>query len=249
MIIFNIKKLLASILITAALVQTVQAQTPPTNSPKTSFGTGFAVSSEYILTAYHIVVNKQELWVGPVEGKSWTRAQLIKAAPELDLALLSANVNAKPLALASWDDVPIGLEVFVIGYPQPTLQGLSKKITQGIINGMRSEKEGSASSKLFQFSAEVNKGNSGGPIIAADGVVVGMVQKKLDALGVAERTHDLAINVNYGLKSNYLVEFLNGTPAQKIPQAVSLRSVLRPYQIYAQHENSVFAVLGRDSKD
>jgi S1-C subfamily serine protease len=215
---------------------------------KTSFGTGFAVSESHILTAYHTVSGKEALWVGPVEGK-WAKAQLIKSSTELDLALLSAEIHAKPLSIANWDDVPIGVEAFVIGYPQPTIQGLSKKITQGIVNGTRSDKESSPWSKLFQLSAEVNKGNSGGPVVAADGSVIGMVLKKVDALSFAEKSHDLTVNVNYGLKSKFLIDFLSNTAAQVQARPLALKTVLRPYQVFAQSEGSVYAVIGRSSKD
>lgn len=215
---------------------------------RTSFGTGFAISETHILTAEHIISGKDVFWVGPVEGK-WVKASLLKSSAELDLALLSADIRAKPMSIANWEEVPIGLEAFVIGYPQPKMQGLSKKITQGIVNGNRSDKEGTPASRLFQLSAEVNKGNSGGPVIAADGSVIGMVLKKVDALSFAEKSRDLTINVNYGLKSQFLLEFVANTPAQTQAKPLSLKTVLRPYQIFNQSESSVYAVLGRSTKD
>ena len=221
------------------------AQSPSQNS----FGSGFAVSETHILTAYHVIRGKDEFWIGPVNGKSWTKAQLIKVAPEKDLALLQANIQAKPLAIANWAEVPIGLEVYVIGYPQPTLQGLSKKITQGIINGNLSENDTKSASWLFQLSAEISKGNSGGPVIAADGSVVGMVARKLDALGAAQKVNDLTVNVNYALKSNHLIEFLKDSPAEVTPSALSVQTVMRPMQVFSRSEGSVFAVLGKTNKD
>lgn len=215
---------------------------------RTSFGTGFAISDTHILTAEHIISGKDVLWIGPIEGK-WIKATLVKSSVELDLALLSADIRAKPMSIANWEEVPIGVEVFVIGYPQPKMQGLSKKITQGIVNGNRSDKEGTASSRLFQLSAEVNKGNSGGPVIAADGSVIGMVLNKVDALSFAEKSRDLTVNVNYALKSQHLLEFLTNTPAQTQGKTFSLKTVLRPYQVFAQSEGSVYAVLGRSTKD
>jgi S1-C subfamily serine protease len=229
------------------LGSTAHAQGGQAQDSNSSFGTAFSVSHEHLLTAYHVVADSKELWVGPVAGKSWTRAEVIKVAPELDLALLRAPVQAKPMTLAKWDSVPVGLEVFVMGYPQPKIQGLSKKITQGIFNGVRSESSSSPSSKLFQFSAEVNKGNSGAPVISSDGLVIGMVQKKIDALGAAKRINDLTINVNYALKSNHLLEFLESTTVSVAPQALSVYTLLRPYQIYAQSESSIYAVLSKKS--
>lgn len=224
------------------------AHAQATYESKTSFGTGFAISETHLITAEHIISGKDMLWIGPVEGK-WVRATLVKSSVELDLALLSAGIAVKPMPIANWEDVPIGLESFVIGYPQPKMQGLSKKITQGIVNGTRSDKAGTASSRLFQLSAEVNKGNSGGPVIAPDGSVIGMVVKKVDALSFAEKSRDLTVNVNYALKSQHLLEFLTNSPAQTQGKTLSLKTVLRPYQVFAQSEGSVYAVLGRSTKD
>ena len=85
--------------------------------------------------------------------------------------------------------------------------------------------------------------------LIADGSVVGMVERKLDALGAAKKVNDLTVNVNYALKSSHLIEFLNDTPGEIRPSTLSAQTVLRPLQVFAQSEGSVFAVLGKSSKD
>lgn len=239
-----LRTLLLVLLVLAPAMQ-ASAQTSSTNN--LSIGTGFVVADGLMVTAAHVLRDKDSVWVGPIEPKRWLRAQVVKIDPLFDLALISVKLDAPALSLARWSDVPNGLEVFVVGFPQPRLQGLSKKITQGLINGNRSDRNESFDSGYFQFSAEVQQGNSGGPILAPDGLVVGMVQKKLNALSVAEKTNDLPVNVSYGLKSSEIVNFLVGTPAQASVSSLSLRTVLRPYQVFAQHQGSIFAVVGRKS--
>lgn len=233
------------VLVVSAPAMQASAQTSSANN--LSIGTGFVVADGLMVTAAHVLRDKDSVWVGPIEPKRWLRAQVVKVDPLFDLALISVKLDAPALSLARWSDVPNGLEVFVVGFPQPRLQGLSKKITQGLINGNRSDRNESFDSGYFQFSAEVQQGNSGGPILAPDGLVVGMVQKKLNALSVAEKTKDLPVNVSYGLKSSEIVNFLVGTPAQASVSSLSLRTVLRPYQVFAQHQGSIFAVVGRKS--
>ena len=228
-----------------ALALPAMAQTTPASN--LSMGTGFVVAEGLMVTAAHVLRDKDSVWVGPMEAKRWLRAQVIKVDEQHDLALITVKLDAPALSLARWSDVPNGLEVFVVGFPQPRLQGLSKKITQGLINGNRSDRNESFDNGYFQFSAEVQQGNSGGPIFSPDGLVVGMVQKKLNALSVAEKTNDLPVNVSYGLKSSEVVNFLVGTPAQANVSSLSLRTVLRPYQVFAQHQGSIFAVVGRKS--
>ena len=166
------------------------------------------------------------------------RGQVVKVDKQHNLAFITVKHDDPALSRARWSDVPSGLEVFVLGFPQPLLQGRSKKITQGLINGNRSE---SFDSGYFQFSAEIQQGNSSGPIFSPDG----LVQKKLNALSVVEKTNDLPVNVSYGLKSSEIVNFLLGTPAQANVGSLSLRAYMRPYQVFAQHQGAIFAVVGR----
>ena len=241
-------KLLASLFLALLMVcgqaPTYAQQQGVPNQP-TSIGTGFVVASGYVLTALHVVLNNDLILVGPTPEKKWLKAELIKSDLASDLALLAVGIDAPPLPLANWKDVPVGLEVTAIGYPQPRLQGLSKKITQGIINGNRTDRNESINAEYFQYSAETSVGNSGGPLIAPDGLVIGMIQSKLNALGAAQKTNDLAINVSYGLKSSKLISFLEQTPAAPSVQTLSLSAMLRPYQLYEKTQSSVFAVLVR----
>jgi S1-C subfamily serine protease len=210
-------------------------------------GTAFSVAEGYWLTAWHVVEGKDFVLLGPVERGRWVRADVVKTDPRLDLVLLKSRVNRPALPMARWQDVPVGLEVSVIGFPQPRVQGLSKKITQGIINGNRSDRNESIDTGYFQFSAEVAMGNSGGPVLSPDGTVVGMVQKKVNVQRVAERTQDVLVNVSFALKSSQLLDFLKESPVQPVVQALSLETVLRPYQVFAQTEGSVLAVVARQS--
>lgn len=223
------------------------SQSPPNKLSVSGIGTGFVVADGYLLTALHVVRDPSSIWVGPLEGKRWSKAELIASDSALDLALLRAKFSAPALSLATWSEVPVGLEVSVIGYPQPRLQGLSKKITQGIINGNRSDRSESIDTGYFQLSAEVAMGNSGGPVLAPDGAVVGMVQKKVNVQRVAERTQDVLVNVSFALKSAQLLEFLRDSPAQAVIHPLSLDTVLRPYQLFAQTESSVLAVVARQA--
>ena len=94
-------------------------------------------------------------------------------------------------------------------------------------------------------------GNSGGPVIAPDGSVIGMVQQKLNTQTIAERTKDFLVNVSYALKSEQLLKFLEDSPiAQEVNSQVkriSLNTVLRPYQIFEQSQGSVVSVIGRNT--
>lgn len=229
---------------------TPAASKSATTATVTFWGTGFVVGEGYVITALHVVNGKTGLLVGPDSANRWTSAELVQSDPSLDLALLKARINAPTLSLASSANVPTGLEISVIGYPLPRFQGFGQKITSGLINGYRSENQNAQDVGLFQFSAEVAKGNSGGPVFAPDGTVIGMVQRKIDSKKVAEKTEDVLVNVNYALRSSQIIKFLQaGSAVTPKIQNLSLSTVLRPYQLFEQTHASVMAILGRNRVD
>ncbi len=67
-----------------------------------------------------------------------------------------------------------GDEVIAVGFPF----GIGPSVSAGIVSGLRREyrsPNGKALTNLIQFDAAVNPGNSGGPLVTADGEVVGIV--------------------------------------------------------------------------
>ncbi len=210
-----------------------------------SFGTGFVVTDlGHVVTAYHVIRDKAQILVGPLANNRWAVAQIVKVDEQKDLALLKTRLDRPALPLAEWHDVPIGLEAAVVGYPQPRMMGLSKKITTGIVNGDHAE---SGDKGYFQFSAEVQKGNSGGPVLAPDGSVIGVVLAKLNALSVAEKTRDLPQNVNYALKSASLKQFLEATGFTVQSHSPDLTVPPRSFLIFRKVEASIVAVVARSS--
>lgn len=236
-----IRRVLCALIASCALVVPLRAQ----ERMPTSVGTGFVVSAEgHVVTALHVIRDRPEVLVGPLQGNRWAPAKVVHTDARRDLALLEApRIAREPLTVADWSQVPIGLEAVVIGYPQPGVTGLRKKVTQGIVNGERRTASGPLS---FQLSAEVHKGNSGGPVFAPDGSVIGVVLQKQNALAVAEKTRDLPQNVNYALQSDELKGFLDDAGVRVTVRAPDLTQLPRTFQLYRKVESSVVAVIGRD---
>ena len=118
--------------------------------------------------------------------KQAIEAKVVKYDDQLDLALLKINSITPFVYLSHSKSVPAGMDVVTIGYPQVAFLGITPKITRGIVNsntGLQDDKNS------FQFSAEVQQGNSGGPLVAPGGTIVGVVQSKLDALKLSEKTN------------------------------------------------------------
>ena len=139
--------------------------------------------------------------------------------------------------------VPAGMDVVTIGYPQVAFLGLTPKITRGIVNSNTGLQDDKSS---FQFSAEVQQGNSGGPLVAPGGTIVGVVQSKLDALKLSEKTNDLTQNVNFATKSAVLIEFLANIPNLPSTQPLDPDQPLKAIRIYKELENVVVPIIARN---
>lgn len=219
------------------------APSPETINPQFPFGTGFAVGNGHVLTAYHVVKNSPKVLVKSAGLNKWVLCEVVKTDPVLDLALIKTPLDLPALTLAGSDQVPMGLEITVIGYPQPRIQGMTPKITQGIINGYPSLRQQEENRGYFQISAEISRGNSGGPLLGPDATVIGMIQRKLDSQRVMDRTQEWMVNISYALRSSHIMDFLQNTSVNVRIKKLDAQQMLRPYQIYEQANPSVVSVI------
>jgi S1-C subfamily serine protease len=207
-------------------------------------GTGFFVSKDgYLVTALHVVRDRSFVMLKGVDDARWRRAKVIKTDTEKDLALLQvmpAGAASIPLDLGNSPSMPVGLEAYVIGFPLPKVQGATLKITQGIVNGFGGKPRGP---QIFQLSAEVHKGSSGAPVLAPDGKVIGIVQRKLDAVHVARQFGDFPQNVNFALRSSEIDDFLKGSPVEYRVENVDLQKIKRPFRVFQDAMSSVVMIV------
>ncbi|NLH16869.1 MAG: trypsin-like peptidase domain-containing protein [Phycisphaerae bacterium] len=72
--------------------------------------------------------------------------------------------------------------------------------------------------RLFQVSAQVQPGNSGGPLVMENGQVIGVVVQRLSDLGMLEHTGMVAQSVNYAVKSSFVLPLLEGVEGWTRPE-------------------------------
>lgn len=144
------------------------------------FGSGFLISSDgYLVTNYHVIANKEGLKIILNDGTEHD-AQIIRVSKIHDLALLKIDVVDKiPFRISDSKTFKIAQEVYAVG--TPTAEDLSQTISRGIISGIR---KGDNGAKLIQTDASVNSGNSGGPIVTKEGLVIGVVSSKVKGFGI-----------------------------------------------------------------
>lgn len=165
-------------------------------------GTGFAISEEgYIVTNYHVVENGKKIKILGVNGNmdQELEAKVIVVDKEADLAILKVNKNigTLPYSLKTKEAIS-GKKVYTLGYPKQNILGNNIKITEGLINstsGLRDD------NKVYQISAPVTNGNSGGPLFDNYGNIIGVVSS-----GYRDSTSDL---INYAVKSNNITPLLD----------------------------------------
>ncbi len=150
-------------------------------------GSGFVFHSErFIVTAYHVVKDADKVDVILNDG-TITTANRIHYCPYSDIAVLrlEQKADAEALTLGDSNALTIGQPVIVIGSPF----ALSGTITAGIVSQkdrfVEIDYDGDqyqAVANLIQCDASVNFGNSGGPLINAEGEVIGLVIARVDPL-------------------------------------------------------------------
>ena len=198
-----------------ASLATALLASPAAYAQRASTGSGFFITSDgYFITCFHVVVNSGKITLRNLKGETFD-ARTIAIDRSNDLALLKAEVSGgvrfKPLPLAASGEVRRGAAIVTMGFPNIHQQGIEPKVTDGIINSFSGANN---DARVFQISAPVQTGNSGGPLITMDGNVVGVVASKLDAQAMARQTGDIPQNVNYAIKSQYVLDMLDKVAAQ-----------------------------------
>src|SRR4029077_1946100 len=124
-------------------------------------------------------------------------------------ALLKTDGKFAALPVASSRTVRMGSTVATIGFPNIGLQGFAPKLAKGEIAALSGAQD---DPKYFQISVPVQPGNSGGALVDERGNVVGVVAAKLNATAALAASGALPENVNYAVKSSFLLGFLESVP-------------------------------------
>lgn len=148
----------------------------PQRQQGTALGSGFMVDGQgRILTNYHVVEGASQTTVTLYDKKAYD-ARLVGSDPSNDLAILQIDAPAselKPLPLGDSSSLKVGQPVVAIGNPL----GYNSTETEGIISALGRDIQapnGFTISGAIQTDAPLTNGNSGGPLIDANGRVIGI---------------------------------------------------------------------------
>ncbi len=132
-----------------------------------SQGSGFFVAPNIIATNYHVIQGSRSAACFPSNSnKRYQIEGVVAADRDRDLALLKVRGLDRPAIPISTEPVRIGQRVYVIGTPQ----GLPATFSDGIVSALRQH----SGYDLVQITAPISPGSSGGPVLNAQGQLIGV---------------------------------------------------------------------------
>ncbi len=157
----------------------------------TSLGSGFMIHPDgYLITNHHVIAGEHQLSVTVFETTrqgmrnlkkhQYDDVRIVATSPDWDLALLKIEGVEKPdfqaAPIGDSSALKQGQPVFAIGNPL----GLERSVSQGIVSSRNRLVNG----RLYvQTTAQINAGNSGGPLFNLKGEVVGVNNMKIISQG------------------------------------------------------------------
>lgn len=158
------------------------------NGQPLSIGSGFVLDTGAVVTNLHVIEAGGRGYVKEINSNTKHVIDGFLRADALhDLAVLSVPSLAAPkLKLAGDTPVAVGDTVYAVGNPR----GLEGTFSQGIISAIRRVD----SDTIFQITAPISPGSSGGPVLNDRGEVI----------GIAFATFTGGQNLNFAVPSSYL---------------------------------------------
>jgi S1-C subfamily serine protease len=176
-------------------------------------GTGFTISQKgRILTNYHVVQGAKSIYVVTKTGKH--PVNVVAEDIDNDLALLGYFPSSAFFPFSNNPKIALGQEVLALGFPLQGLLAPTMNLTTGNISSLAGIQN---DTRMVQFTAPVQAGNSGGPLLDRSGNIIGVVTQKLNALRTNEIAGDLPQNINFALRGSIVLNFLETNSVSHSP--------------------------------
>jgi S1-C subfamily serine protease len=187
------------------------ATAPGESSKPRRIGTAFVVRPDgFLLTAFHVVRNAKAIEIFcPESGRASARVDRFSEA--YDLAILKVAEGTKTptyLSLADPESFSLGERVFAIGYPARKILGGEAKVTEGVISSLSV----GGNAGYMQISVPVKPGDSGGPLIASSGDVVGVTIATASGLSFLGETGTSPLSVSWAANGAFAVALFDSPP-------------------------------------
>ena len=141
-----------------------------------STGSAVLVDHGYLVSAAHVVWPNESVRAVFPDGTEFEELPVAAWDLMLDVALLGPvdieETDIAPLAFADGTDLPIGSEVYLIGYPAEFEKYPQPTLGRGLIS--RTREWDTTSLSMFQVDGDASGGQSGGVMMSAQGDLVGI---------------------------------------------------------------------------
>lgn len=205
-------------------------------------GSGFIISADgYILTNHHVIEDAvkggYEVEVMLYNGDTYVAEIVGYESDTSDIAVLKINAEGlNPVTTGDSNAMRVGRDVYAVGNP---LGELAYSMTDGMISALdreittRDNNTGRTTTvNMFQMSAAVNSGNSGGPVYNDAGEVIGVVTAKYSSTGVEGLGFAIPINDALAIANDLMeIGYVRGKPYMGITVQTVSSTVAQYYNM------------------
>ena len=170
------------------------------SSPTLRSGTGFFVSNKAVVTNQHVIDGCSQ-----VKINSDNSATVVAQDVANDLAILFSKSSSQDFLRLSAANVSLGDDISVYGYPLQSVLSPTIHLTKGSVSSLAGLQGNSA---FFQMTAPIQPGNSGGPVIDKNGLVVGVTTSTLSPTFAINRLGTIPQGVNFAVRTTMLTNLL-----------------------------------------
>lgn len=223
-------------------------------------GSGFILTEDgYIMTNYHVVEDAYQggfdVTVMLYDGTEYT-AEIVGFDDDNDIAVLKIDATGlSAVTLGNSDSLSVGDAVYAIGNP---LGELAYSMSDGIVSATDRviSTDESTNINMFQLTAAINSGNSGGPVYDASGEVVGVVTAKysdtgVEGLGFAIPINDAVDIANDIITNGYVTgkAYMGIVPMDVSASAVQYYNMVAGAYVYSVEEGTAAETAGLKQGD
>jgi len=236
-----------STVVLTAYAQTSNFYFGESNLTEVAGATGIVMKADgYIITNRHCVINEQtgkkydRIDVTTYDGTVYENATVIGADEATDLAVIKVEANGlTPAQFGDSDALAVGARVVALG----NAAGLSWTATQGIVSAKARDvyDDTGYAIKCLQVDVAINSGNSGGPLLNKQGLVVGINSAKIAASGYEGLGFSIPINEAKSVIDSLLkYGYVKGRVALGITGQTISSGMYKGFMIVSIAENSSF---------
>ena len=216
-------------------------------------GTGFVYKRDdnraYILTNNHVIESGDAIYVEFTDGRQIETSVEGKDTYS-DIAVLSLDADEVSIVaeMGSSEDARVGDTVFTVGAPINS-DAYSGTVTRGILSGKNrlvgvSTQNSNVSDimmSVLQTDAAINSGNSGGPLVNANGEVIGITSLKLSSSGLSSNASiegmGFAIPIETAL--SYAEKLERGETIERPSLGITMRNLAAAMSYYYPALNNI----------